>query len=185
MTAAWQTWALRAAALALVGSLVPPALGLARLFPPPPPAPDVTPSLAVPAQPGPPSSDLGVILEAAPFGRAPDTAAADSALAEGGDAIGGLSLVGITVAAVPAASRAMIGGGIRGAVALYGPGDAVAEGITLTAVQPDGITLDAGGQALTLGFPVSSDVAPAATAAPAAGLIDFSGTAAPPAGKGP
>lgn len=179
MTAVLQTWTLRVVAVALLGSLVPPAMGLARLLQPEPAAPGITRSASAPGVTAEPSSDLGVILEAAPFGRAAPVATPDAQGASG------LVLVGVTVAASSGASRAMIAGGNRGASAIYGIGDSVADGVVLTAVQPDGVVLDAGGQALHLGFPETAGLVGATETPSATGLIDFSGVAVTPPGAQP
>jgi hypothetical protein len=179
MKTALHRWTVRAAAVALLGSLVPPALGLAGLLQPVPAVPGTAIPEGAPAIAAEPASDLGVILEAAPFGRLVPVATPDD------PGSSGLVLVGVTVAASPGASRAMIAGGSRGASAIYGIGDSVAGGMTLAAVQPDGVTLDAAGQALHLGFPETAGAATGAETPPSGGLIDFSGIAVPSSGAQP
>jgi hypothetical protein len=156
-------WLARAAGLALLASLLPPALMLAQRLRQPPAVAAAAP-LPAPADP---ASDLGAILAAAPFG----TAAALPDVADSPP----LVLLGVTVAADPAASRAILATGDGSPAVSYRPGDRVAAGVTLVAVAPDSVTLDVQGQALDLGFPETASATAPATAAVQA-PIDFSGT---------
>jgi hypothetical protein len=166
MRRALSPWLARAAGLALLASLLPPALLLAQRLRQ---QPVVAAAAPLPA-PAKPPSDLGAILAAAPFGIA-------AALPDAADSPP-LVLLGVTVAADPAASRAILATGDGGPAASYRPGDPVAAGVRLAAVAPDGVTLDVQGQAVDLGFPEAAPATVPATApatAPVQAPIDFSG----------
>jgi len=95
---------------------------------------------------GTPRVDLSPILDFAPFGRAatPQTAAVASDTT--------LILQGLSVSADPAASRAIIAGGI-GDSSSYRVGQGVAPGMTLTAIAADHVTLTTDNGAQRLDFP--------------------------------
>lgn len=170
MTAALHRWGRSAVTVALLASLVPQALALARHLQTP--APAFAPLRPAAADPGP--SNTGIILQAAPFGRpAPAPDAAPGAAPD-------LVLLGVTMAADPAASRAIIGGGTAGAVASYRVGDIVTGGVSLAAITDDAVEMDDGTR---LAFPNATETE--ATAVPPDGLIDFSGGAAPSAEGAP
>jgi hypothetical protein len=168
MRALLHLWAGRMAGLVLLASLWPAVVTLNGRLQPPAPSPALPVSAAA-ASDADAASALGTILAAAPFGQPPQEAPVARP-----DAIAGLVLLGVTVAADPAASRAIIAGGADGAVAGYRPGQMVADGLMLSAVAADGVTLGGGAW---LGFPEAGGrVAAERTTAPAA-LIDFSGAA--------
>ncbi len=95
---------------------------------------------------GTPRVDLSPILDFAPFGRAatPQTAAMASDT--------NLILQGLSVSADPAASRAIIAGGI-GDSSSYRVGQGVAPGMTLTAIAADHVTLTTDNGPQRLDFP--------------------------------
>lgn len=118
-----------------------------------------------PAAAPPEAVDLGLVLDAAPFGLADAARDTDTAA----PAPGGLVLLGVTVAQDRTGSRAIIAGGDV-PVANYGVESAISADVLLRDVFADHVMLDIGGQEQELRFPPGSGdggalLSPAADAA--------------------
>lgn len=110
-------------------------------------------SLAAPVEADQPAAgptgavDLAPVLDFAPFGRAQGMAAALTAE----DGQSGFVLLGITVAEPQSRSRAIIAGGTV-AVANYGIGDEITQGVTVAGVFADHVVISLAGQEQDLHF---------------------------------